>query len=111
MRLAARAPCAVTLAAPLVVGCSAASDPAASTAPAASTSPSAAAASSPAATGTPEPSCPNPEGQACLGPLAAGTYTTRMFDPAITYPVPAGWRNYEDTPGNFLLVGTLRFGT
>lgn len=48
--------------------------------------------------------CPNPEGQACLGRLAAGTYTTRVFQPTLTYPVPAGWKNYEDTPGNFLLV-------
>jgi hypothetical protein len=50
------------------------------------------------------PECPNPEGQACLGRLAAGTYTTMVFHPAITYTVPAGWTNFEDTPGNFLLV-------
>jgi hypothetical protein len=107
IRLAARTAWAVTLAAPLVVSCSAASDPATSTAPTKNGSRSAAAATSPAATGTPEPTrkpCPNPEGQACLGSLAAGTYTTRVFHPAITYTVPAGWRNYEDTPGNFLLV-------
>jgi hypothetical protein len=48
--------------------------------------------------------CPNPEGGACLGPIAAGTYTTVVFQPAITYKVPAGWSNFEDTPGNFLLV-------
>lgn len=49
--------------------------------------------------------CPNPEGQACLGPIASGTYTTRIFlHPPITYSVPAGWSNFEDTPGNFLLV-------
>lgn len=48
--------------------------------------------------------CPNPEGQACLGPIAAGTYSTRMFYPQITYTVPDGWSNFEDTPGNFLLV-------
>lgn len=50
------------------------------------------------------PVCPNPEGQYCLGKLDAGTYSTRIFNPAITYTVPAGWWNYEDTPGNFLLV-------
>jgi hypothetical protein len=50
------------------------------------------------------PPCPNPEGAACLGPIAAGTYTTTVFSPALTYTVPAGWKNFEDTPGNFLLV-------
>jgi hypothetical protein len=92
--------CAVALAAPLFVSCSAASSP--STAPTDNGS-----ASSSSASGTPEPTkkpCPNSEGQACLGTLAAGTYTTRIFHPAITYTVPAGWKNYEDTPGNFLLV-------
>jgi len=53
---------------------------------------------------TESPVCPNPEGQLCLGKLDAGTYTTKVFTPAITYTVPAGWWNYEDTPGNFLLV-------
>lgn len=48
--------------------------------------------------------CPNPEGGLCLGPLAAGTYTTKRFSPPTTYTVPAGWANYEDTHGNFLLV-------
>lgn len=27
-----------------------------------------------------------------------------MFHPEITYTVPAGWGNYEDDPGNFLLI-------
>ena len=32
-------------------------------------------------------------------------YTTKRFDPAITYSVPDdGWANYEDLYGNFLLV-------
>jgi hypothetical protein len=48
--------------------------------------------------------CPNPEGQACLGPIPAGRYTTKIFTPQLTYTVPAGWSNLEDTPGNFLLV-------
>jgi hypothetical protein len=48
--------------------------------------------------------CPHPDGGSCLGPLAAGTYTTQVFQPAITYTVPDGWANYEDLPGNFLLV-------
>ncbi len=50
------------------------------------------------------PQCPNPDGQACLGRLATGTYKTTVFHPTITYTVPAGWTNFEDTPGNFLLV-------
>jgi hypothetical protein len=27
-----------------------------------------------------------------------------VFTPTLTYTVPAGWSNFEDTPGNFLLV-------
>jgi hypothetical protein len=52
------------------------------------------------------PSCPNAEGGECLGPLTAGTaYTTKIFTPQLTYRVSTpGWFNYEDTPGNFLLV-------
>ncbi|MBT2499253.1 hypothetical protein J7E25_09100 [Agromyces sp. ISL-38] len=33
-----------------------------------------------------------------------GTYTTQRFTPGITYEVPEGWANFEDLPGNFLLV-------
>ena len=54
--------------------------------------------------------CPNPEGGECLGPLTAGTYATTEFQAGVTYTVPDGWANYEDLPGNFLLVppsGTL----
>lgn len=59
---------------------------------------------------TPGPSkrsCPNPEvgdGNDCLGPVAAGTYTTRRFTPTLTYTVPDGWANLEDMAGNFLLL-------
>jgi hypothetical protein len=66
---------------------------------------------SPAATASVAPSalpvCPNPEGgasNACLGPIAAGTYTTKFFQPQLTYTVPAGWGNLEDLSGNFLLL-------
>ena len=55
-------------------------------------------------TPSPAPECPNDEGGACLGALQAGSYETTVFGPAITYRVPDGWANYEDTPGNFLLV-------
>jgi hypothetical protein len=50
------------------------------------------------------PPCPNPEGQFCLGRLDAGTYSTVQFQPAISYTVTAGWSNFEDLAGNFLLV-------
>jgi hypothetical protein len=39
-----------------------------------------------------------------LGSIPAGTYTTKVFQPTITYHVPSGWGNFEDTPGNFLLI-------
>src|SRR5689334_8891268 len=48
--------------------------------------------------------CPNSEGGQCLGKLKQGTYKTVVFRPTLTYTVPAGWTNVEDTPGNFLLV-------
>jgi hypothetical protein len=48
--------------------------------------------------------CTNPQGGECLGPLAAGTYHTVVFVPQIRYTVPKGWGNFEDTPGNFLLI-------
>ena len=54
--------------------------------------------------------CPNPEGGECLGPLTGGTYASVEFQAGVTYTVPDGWANYEDLPGNFLLVppsGTL----
>jgi hypothetical protein len=42
----------------------------------------------------------------CAGALEAGTiYTTKGFDLPLMYRVPeAGWFNFEDLPGNFLLV-------
>ena len=48
--------------------------------------------------------CSNPEGGSCLGTLEAGTYSTKIFIPDLTYTVPDQWHNWEDTPGNFLLV-------
>ncbi|RJT75979.1 LamG domain-containing protein [Arthrobacter cheniae] len=47
--------------------------------------------------------CPEPGGGICLGTLAAGTYETTSFEPALTYTVPEGWTNREDLPGNMLL--------
>ena len=48
--------------------------------------------------------CPNPHGGSCLGDLTAGTYTTLVMETPLTYTVPDGWANFEDLPGNFLLV-------
>ena len=56
---------------------------------------------------TPRPKCPNIESgntNQCLGPIAAGTYTTVVFHPTLTYTVPDGWSNMEDMAGNFLLL-------
>ena len=53
---------------------------------------------------SPAPECPNPHGGACLGPVPAGTYATTVFEPALSFSVPAGWDNEEDLPGNFLLL-------
>src|SRR5438046_2540573 len=53
---------------------------------------------------SPPPECPNPEGGSCLGRLSAGTYTTSVFNPTLTYRVPHGWGNFEDLSGNFLLL-------
>jgi hypothetical protein len=40
----------------------------------------------------------------CRNTLKAGSYTSVALDPALTYTVPDGWQNLEDTPGDFLLV-------
>lgn len=86
----------------LATGCAAQTSRSPETTLPASSSPSSSVSTSP--TATPRPSCPNPEGGVCLGVLSAGTYTTQIFTPEITYTVPNGWQNFEDTPGNFLLV-------
>ena len=82
------APIFVWLLAIFVAGCSAGTSSAAIASP----------------SSVPSPSCPNSDGGKCLGPLRAGTYSTVEFRPQITYRVPSGWANYEDLPGNFLLV-------
>ena len=82
----------------LAAGCGGSSSSTSSSQP---TSTAPAPASSPQPTPAP---CPNPEGQACLGRISAGTYTTTVFTPTLTHTVPQGWTNFEDTPGNFLLV-------
>jgi hypothetical protein len=47
--------------------------------------------------------CPVPDSGTCLGKLAAGTYTARSFRPKFSFRVPAGWANYLDIPGLYLL--------
>jgi len=37
----------------------------------------------------------------CFGPLGPGTHTSRQFEPAVTFTVPAGWNNPYDTRGWF----------
>lgn len=77
-------------------------EPSTTTSPSTSV-PAASAASSPSGSAV---ICPNVEGGQCLGELKAGTeYTTKAFAPALTYRVPqAGWSNFEDLSGNFLLT-------
>jgi tRNA A-37 threonylcarbamoyl transferase component Bud32 len=48
--------------------------------------------------------CTQPFGGTCLGEVPAGTHTTRTFKPALTYALPVGWTNFNDSPGNFGLV-------
>lgn len=55
-------------------------------------------------TPTKEPECPSVHGGVCLGALQAGRYTTKAFQPTLTYRVPKGWANLEDLGGNFLLL-------
>jgi hypothetical protein len=59
---------------------------------------------SPAAASASAVTCPNTHGGRCLGRLAAGTYSTSVFQAPLTYTVADGWANYEDLPGNFLLM-------
>jgi|tagenome__1003787_1003787.scaffolds.fasta_scaffold20958169_3 hypothetical protein len=95
-------PAAVLFATVALAGCTSSAESSAH-GPAASTSDTA---GSTLSRGSGRPPCPNSEGGACLGPLEAGReYTTDVFHPVISYRVPTdGWFNYEDTPGNFLLV-------
>ena len=59
----------------------------------------------PSSSGAPA-QCPITDGGPCRGDLVAGQwYTTTEFDPAFNYSAPvAGWTNYVDLYGNFVLV-------
>jgi len=48
--------------------------------------------------------CTQPFGGTCRGEMPAGTYTSRTFKPTLTFKVPIGWTNFNDSPGNFGLV-------
>ncbi len=48
--------------------------------------------------------CSSAFGATCLGEVAAGTHTTRSFKPALTYTIPVGWTNFNDSTGNFGFV-------
>jgi hypothetical protein len=62
-------------------------------------------AASPPSTTAVQPECPNSYGGTCRGTLAAGTYRTSTFSPAVTYTVPGGgWVNEEDDPVSFTLA-------
>lgn len=45
-----------------------------------------------------------PSGTPVASPLAAGTYTSKAFTPAVTYTLPVGWSNPEDAAGYFHLA-------
>ena len=85
-----------------LVGCSSA--PAGSTLESSVASADASLLPSPTPTATPSTCNPLEDGGPCLGLLSLGTYTTKVFTPSITYTVTDGWGNWEDLPGNFLLV-------
>jgi tRNA A-37 threonylcarbamoyl transferase component Bud32 len=48
--------------------------------------------------------CTQPFGGTCIGEVTAGTHTSRTFKPSLTYTLPVGWTNFNDSPGNFGLV-------
>ena len=95
------APSAVISIIVLLAACGGTASPSSNAANASSSPPTA---SSPPSAESSTVVCPNPHGGACLGELDAGTYTTQVFETPLTYATPQGWKNYEDLPGNFLLV-------
>jgi hypothetical protein len=51
----------------------------------------------------PATGCPVPDSGTCLGKLAGGTYRSQSFRPKFSFRVSAGWSNYLDIPGLYLL--------
>ncbi len=97
---------AISLAAVLLIGCGAASSSGsgASASPVGTATPTASPASVPSLTVAATPSCPLSDSGTCLGTLAAGSYSSSSFHPLLTYRVPAGWSNFLDIPGLYLLM-------
>jgi hypothetical protein len=68
-----------------------------------------AASAAPTTAATPSPSaaaevvCTSNANDACLGRLAAGTYSSALFNPSITFTVPAGWADHADSLGEYVL--------
>jgi hypothetical protein len=69
-------------------------------------------------TTTPPPATPLPitgatcdrnANDACLGYLAAGTQSSALFAPRITFDIPAGWFNHADSTGEYVLVAPGSF--
>ena len=88
----------------LLTACAGGSTGTSSDAAAATASPPATASSPASAEASNAVVCPNPHGGACLGKLAAGTYTTVRFATPLTYTMSDGWSNDEDLPGNFIVL-------
>jgi hypothetical protein len=61
----------------------------------------------PTASATPLPiigaTCTPNANDACSGPLAAGTQSSVLFKPRITFDIPAGWWNHADSAGEYVL--------
>ncbi len=92
---------AAAVAAVLLAGCASEGE---ANAPSTSPTPEASSATpAPTQPAAETPECPNSHGGTCLGSLEPGKYRTSTFEPELTYTVPAGWTNFEDLPGNFVL--------
>jgi hypothetical protein len=63
---------------------------------------------SPPASATPLPiigaTCTPNANDACLGNLAAGTQSSVLFAPRITFDNPGGWFNHADSAGEYVLI-------
>jgi len=55
------------------------------------------------ATGGFSHACPVADSGTCLGVLTAGSHTSVSFQPRFSFKVPAGWKNYLDISGLYLL--------
>jgi hypothetical protein len=104
--MVSRSTVSVAVGALLLAGCGSSDDRSRGTASETAPTSSSTTSESPSTASTHPAVCLNPEGGRCVNELTPGQeYTTTLFEPAITYSVTEeGWANYEDLPGNFLLV-------